>query len=200
MTTMRWMTWSLAGLGLLALAAPARADRAGLDANRAAKFKELDRDGNGSLDRGEYGGHPGNFRALDQNKDGGLSLDEFVNRQGVRPEEPERPASFPKDVPLDPALADGFTARDTDRNGVVDRAEWPDHAEFTRRDVNRDDLISRDEFFAGEPREARTERFDRMDRNRDGVVSRTEWKGGSRTFERTDLNADGVISRSEYLR
>jgi Ca2+-binding EF-hand superfamily protein len=206
MSSMRFMTYGLAGLGLLAGAAPARADRAALDANRTGKFRELDRDGNGSLTRDEYGGHPGNFRALDQNKDGVLSLDEFVNRQDVRPEEQESAAPLKRDVPIYPVVPnDLFAAKDHDGNGVVDRAEWPDAREFTRRDTNRDDRISRQEYFAFEPGGAaagddRVSRFDRLDRNGDGVVSRTEWKGGSRTFERTDYDGDGVISRSEYLR
>jgi hypothetical protein len=202
MSRMRWMTGALAGLGVLALAATDAAAQSAQDDNRTAKFRELDRNGNGSLDRGEYGGHPGNFRALDQNKDGGLSLDEFVHRQGVRPEEPPRPPeAVRKDLPLDPGVGDEFAVRDLNRNGLVDRNEWPDHPEFTRRDANRDDQLTRDEYFGGVPRQdARDVRFDRMDRNRDGWVSRNEWKGGTRTFQRTDINGDGVITRDEYLR
>jgi hypothetical protein len=203
MKTASRMTWGLVGVGVLALAAPALADRAALDANRTAKFRELDRNGNGSLDRGEYGGHPGNFRALDQNRDGGLSLEEFVSRQDVRPE-PEQPVGIVKGVPppFTPAgTPDLFTAKDHDSNGVVDRNEWPDAAEFNRRDVNRDGVITSKEYFAGEPAGARKDdRFGRMDANGDGVLSRGEWKGGSRTFERSDLNGDGVISRTEYSR
>lgn len=201
--TIRWTAGALLGLGVLALAIPAQAaDRSALDANRAARFKELDRDGNGSISRDEYGGHPGNFRALDQNKDGVLGRDEFVDRSGVRPEE----AAPVTNVPLSGGTTDGsdlFSAKDHNRDGVVDRNEWPDHAEFSRRDVNRDNVVTRHEYFAGEPTDisgGRVERFDRMDRNRDGILSRSEWKGGSRTFERADLNRDGIISRDEYQR
>jgi|KBSMisStaDraftv2_1062788.scaffolds.fasta_scaffold623526_1 hypothetical protein len=40
-------------------------------------------------------------------------------------------------------------------------------------------------------------RFDDMDLNRDGVISRDEWRGSNRDFRAYDLNHDAVLSRNE---
>jgi len=40
-------------------------------------------------------------------------------------------------------------------------------------------------------------RFQAMDLNRDGVISRDEWRGNDRSFRQQDRNGDGVLSRDE---
>jgi len=40
-------------------------------------------------------------------------------------------------------------------------------------------------------------RFDDLDLNRDGVITRDEWRGNDRDFRAYDLNRDGVLSRNE---
>lgn len=40
-------------------------------------------------------------------------------------------------------------------------------------------------------------RFRAMDLNRDGVVSRDEWRGDDRSFRQQDRNGDGVLTRDE---
>ena len=156
-----------------------------VSASRDDKFRAWDKDGNGSLSRGEYPGHPGNFRALDTNNDGTLTSDEFQHRGG---------AGAP------PAAADEFSAKDHDGNGVVGRGEWPDAAEFDRRDHNRDGVVSRDEYWNPRDPSSRDEMFNRSDANNDGVVTRAEWRGRSSAFDSMDTNRDGALSRNEYVR
>jgi len=41
-------------------------------------------------------------------------------------------------------------------------------------------------------------RFREMDLNRDGVISRDEWRGNDRSFRQQDRNGDGVLSLDEW--
>jgi hypothetical protein len=58
--------------------------------------------------QGEYGGHPGNFRALDRDSDNRLSRDEFVRRGG--------------DVVRE--LPDAFADLDLNGDSTLSRSEW----------------------------------------------------------------------------
>ena len=80
---------------------------------------------------------------------------------------------------------------DTDRDGVITRAEWRGTAEgFRQQDTNRDGVLSGTEArprcrIRPRPtkRPARREaaiRFAAMDADRDGVITRAEWRGNGR--------------------
>ena len=157
-------------------------------ASREAKFRSWDKDGNGSISRGEYPGHPGNFRALDSDNDGVLSFEEFKHRAGGGAPSGET------------AMTEEFAAKDHDRNGTLTRTEWPDAFEFDRRDHNRDGLLSRDEYFSPRAPAARDEEFRRLDTDNDGVLARAEWRGRPSVFDTLDTNRNGVVSRDEYVR
>ncbi len=157
-------------------------------ASRDAKFRSWDKDGNGSISRGEYPGHPGNFRALDSDNDGVLSFEEFKHRAGGGAPSGEA------------AMTEEFAAKDHDRNGTLTRAEWPDAFEFDRRDHNRDGVLNRDEYFSPRAPAARDEEFRRFDTDNDGVVARGEWRGRPSVFDSLDTNRNGVLSRDEYVR
>ena len=64
------MRMAIVVLLALACAAP-------LSAQRKDKFDEKDADGDGYISKSEWGGHKGNFTAMDCNKDDKLSRDEF---------------------------------------------------------------------------------------------------------------------------
>ena len=158
-------------------------------ASRDATFRSWDKDGNGTLSRGEYPGHPGNFRALDTDNDGGLTFEEFQHRAG---------GGAP--APSAGTITEEFAAKDHDGSGTLTRAEWPDAFEFDRRDHNRDGVLSRDEYFSPRAPAARDEEFRRLDTDNDGVIARGEWRSRPSVFDALDVNRNGVLSRDEYVR
>ena len=155
--------------------------------SREAKFRSWDRDGNGTISRSEYPGHPGNFRALDTDNDGQLTFEEFQHHGGAV-------------APPTGSMTDDFAAKDHDGNGVLTRAEWPDAFEFDRRDRNRDGVLTREEYYNPRDPVAGNDEFARLDTNGDGVITRGEWRGRPSVFDAMDFNRDGRITRDEWAR
>lgn len=199
----------VAGLGTATLAlaqsaAPGTPQRMHLDSNNdgvidraeaakmprlAAKFDQLDRNGDGRLDAserpqrhgmgkhgGKHGGRHGDMSKLDTDHDGRISRPEAAGRD---------------------KLAGNFAAIDADNDGYLTRSELQAYhermrpqreaeraqrfnAKFAEADLNRDGRLSRVEVAEKMPRLA--ERFNWMDDNKDGFLSRDELqhKGGHR--------------------
>ena len=158
--------------------------------DRDQTFRERDRNNDGVLTQGEYGGHPGNFRSLDTNGDGVLSYEEFV-RRGGRGE--DRAVGF----------ADPFEVMDRNHDGVLTIQEYTGRdIVFRRMDVNDDGLVSRREFSNQDEVVADTwerRRFRTLDRNDDARLNRGEAQMDSYEFRRADVNNNGWLSMSEYI-
>lgn len=151
---------------------------------RQQRFNQRDADRDGFLTQGEYGGHPGNFRALDRDSDNLLSRDEFVRRGGEVVRE----------------LPDAFADLDLNADSTLSRSEWYGQvAAFDRVDRNDDGRISAEEFRNPPAADDRQEQFYGRDANSDGVLSRREWQDQTVAFHRADANDDGVVSLREYL-
>jgi EF-hand domain pair len=106
----------------------------------------------------------------------------------------------------------GIMRYDTNKDGVVDRAEWKagQEARFERLDANNDGKLTQDELFARTPAvgnsvlpsdrqvERQSAYFQRIDANKDGVVTREEFMAqGDRNFARCDVNKDGKTDTAE---
>lgn len=158
--------------------------------DREQTFQERDRNNDGVLTQGEYGGHPGNFRALDVNGDGVLNHDEFVRRHG---RVDDRTSGF----------ADPFTMMDRNRDGFLTIQEYTGaDVLFRRMDRNDDNRLSRAEFNnEEETREdlALRRRFRTLDRNDDARLSRGEARMNSTEFRTADYNRNGYLSMLEFV-
>ena len=151
---------------------------------RQQRFNQRDTDRNGFLNQEEYGGHPGNFRALDRDHDNRLSRDEFVRRGGEVVRE----------------LPDAFADLDLNADSTLSRSEWYGQAAaFDRVDRNDDGRINVEEFRNLPAADDRQDQFYGRDTNSDGVLSRREWLEQGVAFHRADVNDDGVVSLREFL-
>ena len=166
------------------LALPAAFAQTEMSAIRQQRFAQRDTNHDGFLGQDEYGGHPGNFRALDRDGDGRLSREEFVRRS-------EGPVV---------ALPDEFGDLDLNGDNTLSRSEWYGQTvAFDRVDRDGDGRISRDEQRDPLPADDREARFSALDTSGDDVLYRREWRDEAVAFPRADRNDDGVVSLREFL-
>lgn len=106
----------------------------------------------------------------------------------------------------------GVMRYDTNKDGVVDQAEWKagQEARFKRLDANGDGKLTQEELFARTPAvgnsvlpgdkqaQRQSAYFQRLDTNKDRVVTLVEFMVvADRNFARCDLNKDGKIDSAE---
>jgi len=150
------------------------------------RFKQLDRDGDGSVSQKEWPLEPASFQLVDRNKDGRLSPAELLTPNDIRRD--PRDEQFRK---LD-TTRDGRLSRTERQNGGtgLDRLDRDADGYVTRRGYGstwRSDATLRDQ-----------QRFRSLDRNQDNLLSRPEWTGVGTRFDHLDRNRDGVISPGEW--
>jgi Ca2+-binding EF-hand superfamily protein len=117
------------------------ASSAAINNEGRGRFRNMDRNGNGVIERDEWNGNRGSFEQYDWNNDGILSGDEL--RRGA-----QRPAQA---TPRDDRGTDfnSFANLDTDRSGTITPNEWRwTLRSFDRYDADGDKLITRREFEA----------------------------------------------------
>jgi hypothetical protein len=109
--------------------------------NNRERFQNMDRNGNGVIERSEWNANRGSFDDYDWNHDGILSGDEL--RRGAR-----RPAqAVGRNNNVD---YNTFANLDTDHSGTITPNEWRwTLRSFERYDTDRDNLLTRREFEAG---------------------------------------------------
>ena len=151
------------------------------------RFRDLDRNRNGQIERGEWRGSPRSFQIHDWNNDGVLSGDEV--RTGATP-----PADSLEAEDYNMSPADRFAYLDLNNNGYIDRNEWDGSLDmFYDLDQNGDNRIARAELNRG-----RRATFAALDVNGDNRITLGEWQWSHRSFDDMDNNHDGVITRNEF--
>jgi len=151
------------------------------------RFRDLDRNRNGQIERSEWRGSPRSFQIHDWNNDGVLSGDEV--RTGAAP-----PADSIEAEDYNMSPTDRFAYLDVNNNGYIDRNEWDGSLDtFYQLDRNSDNRIARGELNAG-----RRATFATLDINGDNRITLGEWQWSHRSFDEMDSNRDGVIMRNEF--
>jgi Ca2+-binding EF-hand superfamily protein len=173
----------------------------GSTSNDTMRFRDMDRNGNGMIERGEWNGSARSFQVHDWNNDGTLSREEV--RHGGR-----RGARAAEDDDFDPTGPATWTTRnfhllDRNNDNRVSASEWYYAPEYFRRaDRDRNGFLSAAEFTGtggGVWDDDRDDRFDNLDANNNGRVERSEWHGSADAFSWLDRNRDNVLTRAEVV-
>lgn len=162
------------------------------------RFRNMDRNGNGAIEREEWNGSRGSFDVHDWNGDNVLSGEEV--RPGAR--RAARAAAEDDFDPAGPATWTNDAFRQVDRNGDnrITSNEWYYSPEYFRRaDRDRNGALTLAEFTSTAMDDDRDDRFDNLDLNRNGRVERGEWHGSLDAFSWLDRNNDDVLSRAEVV-
>jgi Ca2+-binding EF-hand superfamily protein len=143
-----------------------------------ARFRDLDRNGDNRLSLDEWPEDDATFRRIDANRNGWLSLDEFLGFDTA------------------PATGRRFDELDRNRDGHVTIEEWgTDVQGFQAMDHDRSGLLTRYEVDGTD--DAPADLFGSLDANRDGRVTRNEWRWSAEAFDRRDTDRNGVLSQGE---
>ena len=193
------------------------------------RFAELDRNGDGSLDRSEFLQNAGTankrtgeaqlFREIDGNRDGSVSLDEFIHRPAKfahhkMDKDANGLLSFQEFYEGDMAWANAeqaqrvFELMDLNDNGTLETSEYlsrPSEAWFARSDLDGDGLLSLEEYGARNNALVGAGHcelvFRLIDEDGNGMLSPTEFADAppEQAFYRRDNNGDGILSLEEFL-
>jgi Ca2+-binding EF-hand superfamily protein len=165
-------------------------------ANVPNRLRNMDRNGNGTIERAEWNGNQVAFEERDWNHDGVLSGDELepgARRGGRRAAERD----------FDPAAPEAWNDqafRELDRNGDnrITSSEWFHNADYFRRaDRNRDGSLTMNEFTTGAAASSPVD-FASLDIDRSGTLTPNEWRWERRIFQRYDTDDDGLLTRREF--
>lgn len=147
-----------------------------------AGFTALDHDRDNRIASNEWHFDTQTFRRVDANRDGSISLAEFLGESDG-----------------DDDREDNFDDLDFNNNGRVERSEWHGSlAEYRRLDANGDGVLSRYEVVGSQESFDTYNEFTGLDYNRNGSIERNEWHWSNVSFTQRDTNRDGRISQAEF--
>jgi Ca2+-binding EF-hand superfamily protein len=163
--------------------------------NNLFRFRNMDKNGNNQIERGEWTGSQQSFNSHDWNRDGVLSNSEV--RSGAR--------RWPNDEgdfdPSGPTTWTPSAFRRIDRNndGRIVPNEWYYWPEdFRRADRDRNGALTLSEFQNNSQwDDDRDDRFEYLDMNNNGRLERSEWHGSAEAWTWLDRNNDNTLSKME---
>jgi Ca2+-binding EF-hand superfamily protein len=147
----------------------------------AANFTALDHNRDGRLSSNEWHFDLATFRRIDRDRNDSISRAEFLG-EGIDDERDET-----------------FDEMDWNNDGRITRSEWHGGtADFNWLDRNNDGVLSRFEAQGAEASFDTWDQFTNLDYDRNGTLNRAEWHWSNASFTSRDRNRDGVISRQEF--
>jgi len=156
--------------------------------------QDLDRNGNGYIDRWEWRGRTADFRTMDRDRDGRVSDREFyANRDNLNRDDVNGDNLSQNQRTTSRARA--VDRLDKNNNSRIEGYEWPYNTDlFHQLDTNHDSTLTEDEL-----RNMSNATLTQLDRNKNGRVDTDEWPGGFATFRDLDENNDGRVNADEYF-
>ena len=174
---------------------------AGAATSTSMRFRDMDRNGNGVIERGEWNGSRAVLhRPRLERRRFAVTRGSSIGWAPGRPGAARRTTSTPTDRPRGPRGTSGCSIATADNR--VTSSEWYCAPEYFRRaDRDRNGSLTLAEFTggAGAWDDDREESFDTLDANNNGRIERSEWHGSLDAFQWLDLNRDNALSRLEVV-
>ncbi|MDP6786103.1 MAG: hypothetical protein QF830_08760 [Rhodospirillales bacterium] len=160
--------------------------------------KNMDKDGDGKIDRDEWTGHAKFYDKIDTDRDDRLTLAELAVHVASLADSGGGKGKAQKSKDKNPKTM--IKNLDTDGDGLLAPKEWKaDKEKFDQFDADRDGRLTVEEITAGfsaskDSKVKLMTAIKAFDKNRDTLLSRDEWTGPAKQFDLVDANQDNQLT------
>jgi Ca2+-binding EF-hand superfamily protein len=171
--------------------------------NPKTMVKNMDKDGDGLIDREEWTGQAAFYDKIDTDRDARLTIAELTVHLAALAKSKDGKKSGTKGK--DPKSM--IKKMDADDDGLLAREEWTGEKDkFDQFDADQDGRLTAEEIAAGLAAAAESKKMEpkdpeamikKFDTDGDSLLTREEWKGKAEAYDKMDADRDAHVTLAE---